>query len=61
MSFIVSWSRCWGVYLDGKRCRYALEDKLQESLDDGDDVDMSESEDADNDSKFSGEDSADSC
>ena len=43
-------------YLDGKRHRYALEDKLRESLDD-DYVDDSESEDSD-DSGFSGGDSA---
>ena len=47
------------VYLDGKRHRYALEDRLRESLDDGDYVDESESEDSD-DSEFSGGDSADS-
>ena len=45
-------------YLDGKRHRYALEDRLRESLDD-DDVDESESEDSDS-SEFSGGDSADS-
>jgi len=44
-------------YLDGKRHRYAIEDKLRESLDD-DDVDTSESNDTD-DSEFSGGDSAD--
>jgi len=47
------------AYLDGKRHRYALEDKLRESLDD-DDVNMSESEDADDGSEFSGGDSTDS-
>ena len=45
-------------YLNGKRRRYALEDKLLESLDDY--VDESESEDADDGSEFSGGDSADS-
>jgi len=44
-------------YLNGKRRRYALEDRLRESLDD--DVDTSESEDSDG-SEFSGGDSADS-
>ena len=47
------------AYLDGKRHRYALEDKLRESLD-YDDVNMSESEDADDGSEFSGGDSTDS-
>ena len=46
-------------YLDSKRHRYALEDKLRESLDDDDYVDESESEDSDG-SEFSGGDSADS-
>jgi len=45
-------------YLDGKRRRYALEDRLRESLDD-DVVDESESEYSDG-SEFSGGDSADS-
>ena len=45
------------AYLDGKRCRYALEDKLRDSLDD--DEDMIESVDTD-DSEFSGGDSTDS-
>ena len=45
-------------YLDGKRRRYAQEDRLRESLDD-DDVDESESENSEG-SKFSGGDSADS-
>jgi len=45
-------------YLDGRRHRYAVEDKLRESLND-DDVDESESEDSD-DSELSGRDSADS-
>ena len=38
-------------YLDGKRHRYAVEDRLRESLDD--DVDKSESDDTDG-SEFSG-------
>jgi len=46
-------------YLNGKRHRYALEDRLRESLDDNDYVDESESEYLD-DSEFSGRDSADS-
>ena len=45
-------------YLDGKRHRYAIEDRLRETLDD-DDVDESGSEDSD-DSEFSGGDSANS-
>jgi len=45
-------------YLNGKRHRYAQEDKLRKSLDD-DVIDESESEDLD-DSEFSGGDSADS-
>ena len=47
-------------YLDGKRHRYAMEDKLRESLDDDDVDDESESKDADDGSEFSGGDSADS-
>ena len=43
-------------YLDGRRHRYAVEDKLREALDD-DDVDTDESEYSD-DSEFSGGDSA---
>jgi len=45
-------------YLNGKRRRYALEDRLREFLDDKD-LDESESEDSDS-SEFSGGDSADS-
>ena len=44
-------------YLDGKRRRYMIEDKLRESLDDY--VDNGESEDTDG-SEFSGADLADS-
>ena len=44
-------------YLDGKRRRHALEDRLHDSLDD-DDVDVSESEDSGG-FNFSGGDSAD--
>ena len=45
-------------YLDGKRRRYMIEDKLRESLDD--DVDNSESKGTNDGSEFSGGDSADS-
>ena len=45
-------------YLGGKRHRYAVEDKLRESLDD--DVDNSESKGTNDGSEFSGGDSADS-